>query len=87
MGLNLDVDCVKVAHHGSKTSTSSLFYDSITPTDVFIETGRKTQFGFPNGDVINYLSKYNIYRTDLDYTIEVSFNRYHTRIKKTKKDF
>ena len=84
ISLDLDVDCVKVGHHGSKTSTSAFFYDSISPEMVFIETGRKKQFNFPNDSVIRYLSKYDIYRTDLDYTIDVSFNRYHTRIKKTK---
>ena len=86
-GLNLEVDAVKVGHHGSKTSTSPAFYQMINPKYAFIETGRRKQFGFPSSEVINTLSKCQVYRTDLDYTIVVSFNRYHISIRKTKKDF
>ena len=85
--LDLNVDMVKVAHHGSKTSTSEKLYYKINPKNVFIETGRKERFNFPNEEVITRLSRYNIYRTDQDYTIVVSFNKFNARIKKTRKDF
>lgn len=82
---DLDVDCVKVAHHGSKTSTTKKLYDKINPKIVFIETGRVEKLGFPNKDVISFLSKYQIYQTNTDYTICATFNLFFSRIKKTKK--
>lgn len=71
---NLDVDCVKVGHHGSKTSTSLDFYQSINPKYVFIETGRVLKYGFPHDEAIEILNNYTIYRTDLNYSIKVKFN-------------
>ena len=84
---NLDVDVVKVAHHGSSTSTSKNLYDKIKPQYVIIETGRTKRYGLPNKSVVVYLSKYNLFRTDEDYTVIASFNNTTTKIKKTKKDF
>lgn len=85
--LNIDVDVVKVAHHGSSTSTSPLLYDKIKPTYVIIETGRKERFSFPNKEVVKYLEKFNLFRTDSDYTVIISFNNRNTKIRKTKKGF
>ena len=72
---NLDVDCVKVGHHGSRTSSSELFYNSINPKYVFIETGRVEKFGFPHHEAMEVLNKYQVYRTDLNYSITVKFNQ------------
>ena len=82
---DINVDCVKVAHHGSKTSTTPVLYNKIKPKIVFIETGRASFYGFPSKSVIDFLSKYQIYRTDTDYTVEVAFSSFYSRIKKTKK--
>ena len=82
---DIEVDCIKVAHHGSKTSTTEALYNKLNPSIVFIETGRVSYYGFPSKSVIDFLSKYQIYRTDNDYTIEVIFNPLSSRVKKTKK--
>ena len=81
---NLDVDCVKVAHHGSKTSTSNSFYKSIKPKYVFIETGRVTKYGFPHQETIDVLRDYRIYRTDINYSIKVNFNKNRSIITSLK---
>lgn len=77
----LDVDVVKVSHHGSNTSTSAKFYQSINPSCVVIMTGENKKFNFPNSETINILSSYKIYRTDLDYSICFRFNKRKTKIK------
>ena len=84
---NINVDVVKVGHHGSNTSTSEILYEKIKPEYVIIETGRKEKYSFPNYNVIKYLSKYKVLRTDEDYTISVKFNNHKTIFKKTRKDF
>lgn len=78
---DLNVDCVKVGHHGSKTSTSKLFFESIKPLNVFIETGRVEKYGFPHQEALNVLNEYNVYRTDLHYSITVKFNKKRSIIK------
>jgi competence protein ComEC len=74
----LQVDVVKIAHHGSKTSTSSKFLEHFKPQYAIIQSGRLDKFGFPHTEPIDALQKFGIqvYRTDMDYTIlyQVSIN-------------
>lgn len=67
----LDVDVLKVAHHGSKTSTSEEFVSFITPSYAIISVGKNNIYKHPNKEVIDVLNKYNvtIYRTDTNGTI------------------
>ena len=48
----LDIDVLKVGHHGSKTSTSQLFLDTTTPQYVLISAGFNNQYGHPSPEVI-----------------------------------
>lgn len=67
----LDIDVLKVAHHGSNTSTSEEFIQSITPTYGIISVGKNNHYGHPNEEVIDILTKYevDIYMTSIDGTI------------------
>lgn len=67
----LKIDVLKVAHHGSNTSSDPLFINSLKPTYAVIMSGRVKRFGFPNKEVITNLKNSNveIYRTDQDYSI------------------
>ena len=58
-----DIDVLKVGHHGSKTSSSELFINSINPKYSIISVG-KNKYGHPNKEVLNILSNSKIYRTD-----------------------
>lgn len=71
------IDVLKVAHHGSNTSTSTTFLNDTDPTYAVIMTGRVKQFGFPNKALINRLDDNNIYtyRTDLNYSIKMRINQ------------
>lgn len=58
-----NIDVLKVGHHGSKTSSSKLFINSINPRYSVISVG-KNNYGHPNTEVLKVLSNSKIYRTD-----------------------
>ena len=74
-----NIDILKVGHHGSKTSSSKQFIESIDPIYSIISVGRNNRYNHPSTDVLANLSNRIIYRTDIDGTIK--FN-----IKKNKFD-
>jgi competence protein ComEC len=51
-GLDLRSDIVKVAHHGSKTSSVEPFVGATRPSTAIISVGRSSIFGHPNKDVV-----------------------------------
>lgn len=51
-GINLQCDIVKVAHHGSKTSSIEAFVSATHPSLAIISVGRTSMFGHPNQDVV-----------------------------------
>lgn len=63
---NLDVDVLKVPHHGSKTSSSNKFLNETSPLYSIIEVGLDNRFNHPSQIVLERLEKVNskIYRTD-----------------------
>jgi competence protein ComEC len=50
--INLRSDIVKVAHHGSKTSSIEAFVAATHPSLAVISVGRTSMFGHPNRDVV-----------------------------------
>jgi competence protein ComEC len=71
---NLKSTVLKVAHHGSKTSTTSQFLAAVDPEVAVVSAGAYNPFGHPSPDVlerlIDRLGEGNVYRTDEDGTIE-----------------
>lgn len=67
---------LKVAHHGSKTSSSMNFITSVQPKIALIGVGKDNKFGHPNKQVIEDLKKITkqIYRTDNNGEIVVKTN-------------
>jgi len=65
---------LKVAHHGSATSTSAEFLAVARPRVAVISVGAGNRFGHPAGQVLDRLERKlgagNIYRTDEQGTIE-----------------
>lgn len=79
-GNDLKSDVLKVAHHGSDTSSSKVFIKTVNPRVAVISVGRYNDFGFPKDEVIQTLIKHHveIYRTDLHGTIQLKyFNHKH----------
>jgi competence protein ComEC len=71
---NLKSTVLKIAHHGSSTSTSQQFLAAVDPEVTVICVGADNPFGHPSPDVmerlIDRLGEDNVYRTDKDGTIE-----------------
>lgn len=63
---NLDVDVLKVGHHGSKTSTGESLLGYSSPEYAVISLGKNNRYGHPHEDVLEKLSRFNvnIFRTD-----------------------
>ncbi len=70
-----DVDVLKVAHHGSKTSSSDNFVSKLSPQFSIISVGRNNSFGHPHNSVLETLeiNGSKIYRTDKSGLIRVLF--------------
>ena len=64
-----DITVLKVGHHGSKTSSSKYFIDSINPKYSIISVGKNNRYGHPNKEVLNNLKGTKIYRTDIDGSV------------------
>ena len=83
-------DILKVAHHGSKTSSTEEFLDLANPKIALIGVGKNNTFGHPNESIIERIEKKNIkiYRTDLDGEITIKINCINlaTIVNTTKKD-
>ena len=60
------VDWLKVAHHGSRTSTHPAWLKEVDPVHAVISVGEKNRFGHPAPEVIRRLEEQNaaIWRTD-----------------------
>ena len=65
----LDIDVLKVGHHGSKTSSGKEFINEIEPKYSIISVGKNNRYGHPNKEVLNNLKDSKIYRTDKDESI------------------
>ena len=53
----LNSDILKIAHHGSKTSSIQDFIEAVNPKVALIGVGKNNNFGHPSIDVINRLEK------------------------------
>ncbi|WP_226535227.1 DNA internalization-related competence protein ComEC/Rec2 [Fictibacillus halophilus] len=62
----LKADVLKIAHHGSATSTTNQFLELTEPRFAIISSGRNNIYGHPAKEVMNRLKekKVTIYRTD-----------------------
>ena len=68
---NLNVDILKVGHHGSSSSSSPLFIKSVGSKITVICCGQGNKYGHPHQETISLLQSLGIeiYRTDLNGTI------------------
>lgn len=66
-----EVDVLKVAHHGSNSSTSKQFLEKVKPKYAIISVGRDNSHNLPDIDIVERLKNNNIkiYRTDESNTI------------------
>ena len=76
-----DIDVLKVGHHGSSTSSSKYFIDTIKPKYGLISVGKNNKYNHPNKEVLNTLGNSKIYRTDKDGSIEIKLKRNGYKIR------
>ena len=50
---NMDVDILKIPHHGSKNSNVKEFFDIVSPQYAVVSYGKNNNYGHPNADTIN----------------------------------
>lgn len=73
-GLLPHADLLKIAHHGSKTSSSEPFLAGVTPWLGVISAGFDNPYGHPHRDVLERLEEHRVrvLRTDRDGAVTVS---------------
>lgn len=73
---NIHSTILKIAHHGSKTSSIQEFLQLVKPKIALIGVGEKNTFGHPNSNVLERLKDFRAktYRTDLCGEIEIQVN-------------
>ena len=71
----LDVDILKVGHHGSKTSSIDKFIAVVSPKAALIGVATNNKYGHPSNTTIDKLNniKCKIYRTDQMGEIKLTF--------------
>jgi len=70
-GADISADVLKVAHHGSKTSSSDKFLKAVGGSYAVIEVGAGNSYGHPTEETLSRLKKwgYQVYRTDISGNI------------------
>lgn len=73
----LKANILKVAHHGSNSSSIEEFLEEVNPQIALIGVGKNNLYGHPSNNVIDRLNKLKIkiYRTDENGEINISVNR------------
>ncbi|MEX2008318.1 MAG: ComEC/Rec2 family competence protein [Candidatus Spechtbacterales bacterium] len=76
-GIDLDVDVLKLGHHGSNTSSTAWFLSAATPNLAIIQVG-KNPYGHPHTEVLSRLGAVPVLRNDLqgDITLYSDGNRF-----------
>lgn len=59
-GTQLDSDVLKLGHHGSKTSSSEAWLDTVTPQYAVVSAGLDNKYGHPHQDVMQRVFARNI---------------------------
>ena len=79
----LNADILKVAHHGSKTSSIKEFINAVNPKYAVIGVGKDNKFGHPSEKTLETLNDKNvkIYRTDISGEIMIIIDGNKVRIE------
>lgn len=86
---DINVDVIKIGHHGSSYSSSEDFLNKVIPKYAIIQVGVDNNYNHPHKETLDNLISRNIkiYRTDLDGTIKlisdgdkIEFKKLETKI-------
>ena len=78
------VNVLKVGHHGSNTSSSENFINTVSPEIAIVSVGPNNSYNLPKNEILERLKKINttIYRTDQDGSIYLKSNGLENTINK-----
>lgn len=68
------IDVLKVSHHGSRTGTDEALATELSPTYAVISCGSNNSYGHPHEEVLDALKGTQLYRTDLQGTIDMTID-------------
>ncbi len=79
----LNADILKVAHHGSKTSSIKEFINAVNPKYAVIGVGKDNKFGHPSEKTLETLNNKNVkvYRTDISGEIMIIIDGDSVKVK------
>jgi competence protein ComEC len=82
-GENVSADFLKVPHHGSKSSSTAPFLESVAPRVAVISVGEGNPFGHPNDSVVERYKERNteLLRTDQDGAVTAETDGYTLTVK------
>jgi competence protein ComEC len=71
------VDLLKVAHHGSRTSSTDAFLDAVRPAVAVVSAGAGNPYGHPSPATLERIAARGtrVFRTDQDGSVEVELGR------------
>ena len=69
--VNLTADVIKIAHHGSKTSTSEAFLKAVNAIMAIIEVGKDNKYGHPHQEVLDRLKNLIVLQTGTEGNIQL----------------
>lgn len=84
----LKCDILKVAHHGSRYSSTEDFISAVSPKIAVIQVGKHNTYGHPNPGIIRRLRRHGaaVYRNDKQGAIGIDINRDRIRIDRMIED-
>ncbi len=86
---DINVDVLKVGHHGSHSSTSQAFLNKVSPSIAVISCGEDNDYGHPHDVTMNRLESKNIkiLRTDLNGNIIITSDGKNLTTSTVKNEF
>jgi competence protein ComEC len=69
---DLRATVLKVPHHGSAYSSSSIFLEAVSPLMAVVTAGRDNAYGLPSRETLGRLAPRPVFRTDVHGDIEMS---------------
>jgi competence protein ComEC len=75
-------ELLKIAHHGSRTSTIPDFVSAVCPRVALVSCGRENRFGHPHAETLRTLASFGVrtFRTDLFSDVRVELRSESTRL-------
>ena len=70
-GADIDIDVLKLNHHGSKYANSRLFLEKTSPEIAVVSSGKNNRYGHPHKETLGRLANIPLYRTDTQGRIAV----------------